>query len=167
MRSPFSSPGCWRCRDMEGIPIRGWEITLPGCGGTSALARGATLAARWLHEPKPISNQPVGLGFPHRAGRHRPGVSTFSSPGCWTRRYLGGFLIRGWELILPGCGGTSTLARGATLAARWLHEPYPISNHPVGLGFPHRAGRYRPGRSLFLSPSCWSCRGMEGVVIRR
>ena len=31
-----------------------------------------------------------------------------------------GFLIRGWKLILPGCGGTSALARGATLAARWL-----------------------------------------------
>ena len=46
-----------------------------------------------------------------------------------------GFLIRGWKLILPGCGGTSALAREATLAARWLHEPQPISNHPVGLGF--------------------------------
>ena len=55
-----------------------------------------------------------------------------------------GFLIRGWELILPGCGETSSLVRGATLAARWLHGPQPISNHPVGLGFPHIAGRYRP-----------------------
>ena len=42
-----------------------------------------------------------------------------------------GFLTWGWELILPGCGGTSALARGATLAARWLHEPQPISNKPV------------------------------------
>ena len=63
-----------------------------------------------------------------------------------------GFLNRGWEVILPGCGGTSALARGATLAARWLHEPQPISNHPVGLGFPHPAERYRPGRSAFTSP---------------
>ena len=77
-----------------------------------------------------------------------------------------GFLIRGWELILPGCGGTSALARGATLAARWLHEPQPIiRNHPVGL-FPHRAGRYRPGRYLFSSPGCLSCRIMEGILIR-
>ena len=30
-------------------------------------------------------------------------------------------MIRGWYLILPGC--------------RWLYD----------LGFPHRAGRYRPG----------------------
>ena len=43
-----------------------------------------------------------------------------------------GFLIRGWEIILPGCGGTSPLAGGVTLAARWLHESQPISNHPVG-----------------------------------
>ena len=48
-----------------------------------------------------------------------------------------GFLIRGWKLILRGCGGTSALAR--------LHGPQPISNHPVGLGFPHPSGRYGPG----------------------
>ena len=54
-----------------------------------------------------------------------------------------GFLIRGWKIVLPGCGGASALARGATLAARRLHGPQPISNHPVGLGFPHPVGRYR------------------------
>ena len=44
---------------------------------------------------------------------------------------------------------TSTSARGATLAARWLHEPQPISNQPVGLGLSHRAGRYRTGDLCF------------------
>ena len=48
-----------------------------------------------------------------------------------------GFLIRRLEIILPGCGGTSALARGAILAARMLREPQRISNHPVGLGFSH------------------------------
>ena len=43
-----------------------------------------------------------------------------------------GFLIRGSELILPGFGGTSALARGATLAERWRHQPQSFSNHPVG-----------------------------------
>ena len=123
------------------------------------MARGATLAAHWLHEHHSISNQPVGFGFPHPARRYRPAGSPFSSRGCWGCRDMEGFLIWGWEHILPGCGGTSALARGATLAARWLHEPQPISNHPVGLGFPHRAGRYRPGRSLF---SCF--RPWVGVV---
>ena len=42
--------------------------------------------------------------------------------------------MEGFDPILLGCGGTSTLARGATLAARWLHEPHLISNQPVGLG---------------------------------
>ena len=41
-----------------------------------------------------------------------------------------GFLMRGWELVLPGCGRTSTLARGTTLEARWLHVAQPFSNHP-------------------------------------
>ena len=45
------------------------------------------------------------------------------------------FLTRGWEIILPECGGTSALARGATLDARWLHEPEPISNPQWGWGF--------------------------------
>ena len=127
--SPFSSPGCWSRRDMVWKPQPHWVIA----------------------DPQPISNHPVGLGFPHLAGRYRPGRSLFLSPGCWSCRDMEDFLTRGWELTLSGFGGTSALARGATLAARWLHESQPISNHPVGLGFLHRVGRYRPGRSLFES----------------
>ena len=63
-----------------------------------------------------------------------------------------GFNIRGWELVLPECIGTWTLARGATPAARWLHEPQPISNHPEGMGFLHPPGRYPPEESSFSSP---------------
>jgi len=33
---------------------------MPGCGGTSAMSRAATLAARWSHDLQPISNQPMG-----------------------------------------------------------------------------------------------------------
>ena len=36
---------------MEGYLIRGSELNLPGCGETSALAPGATLAARGLMSP--------------------------------------------------------------------------------------------------------------------
>ena len=149
---------------MEGFLTRGWEIIIPGCGGTSALSRGATLAACWRREPQPIGNHPVGLGFPQRAGRYQPEGSAFSSPGWWSCTDMDGFLIRGLEIILPGCGGTSSLARGATLATRSLHEPQPISNHPVGLGFPHPAGRYRPGGSAFSSVASWSCGDMEGIL---
>ena len=62
------------------------------------------------------------------------------------------FLMREWDLNLPVSGASSTLAGGTTLAARWLHEPQPISNQPVWLGFPHRAGQNRPGGSPFFVP---------------
>ena len=58
---------------MEGFLIRGWEIILPGCGGTSALARDAYLAARWLHESQPISNQLLTWGFYTAQGVIDPG----------------------------------------------------------------------------------------------
>ena len=143
-RSACSSTG-WSCRDMDVFLTRRWDTILPGCSGTSALARGAALAARWFHEPQAISNHPVEFGFPHPGGRYRPGGAEFTSPGCWSCIDMDGILTRGWELIFPGCGGTSTLAQGATLAACWLHEPQPISSQPVGFGFPHPAERYRPG----------------------
>ena len=44
------------------------DINFPVSGATSTLAGGATLAARWIHEPQPISNQPLWLGVPHCAG---------------------------------------------------------------------------------------------------
>ena len=128
-------------------------------GGTSTLARGDTLAARWLHEPQPISDQPVGSRLPHRAELYRrPGGSRFTSPGCCSCRDMGGFLVRGWDHILPVCGGTSTKTV--------IHEPQSISDQPIGLGFPHRAEQYRTGGSPFSSPCCWICRRMGGFLIR-
>ena len=121
---------------------------------------------RWLHEPQSTMVYPE-LGFPHRVGRYRPVGSPSWSPVCWKCRGMEGFLIRGWDLNLPVSGATSILARGATLAALWLHEPQPISNHPVGLGFPHRAGRYRPGGSPFSSRGCWSRMDTERFEIER
>ena len=119
--------------------------------------------------PRPllISNHPVGLRYPHLAGRYRPGVCAFSSRGCWRCRNIEEFLIRGWELILLGSGGTSGLARGETLAARCLRGPQPIIHHPVPLGFPHPVGRYRPGGSAFSLSGFYSCRDMERFPIRR
>ena len=64
---------------------------------------------------------------------------------------MGGFLIPGLELRVPGCGGTLTSSRWASLTARWLHESQPISNVPVVMGFLHLAGRYRPAGSAFPS----------------
>ena len=49
------------------------------------------------------------------------------------------FIIRGWDPILLECGGTSSWARGVTLAARWLYETQPITSgwswaFPIGRG---------------------------------
>ena len=131
------------------------------------MAPGATFATRWLHGHQPISNRQVVLGFPHPAGRNRPGGSAFFSPVCWTCTDTERFLISEYEIISPGCTGTSAFARGATFAARWLHGHQPISNRQVGLGFPHPAGRYRHGGSAFCSPVCWTCKDMEGFLIRK
>ena len=57
--------------------------------------------------------------------------------------------MRGWELILPWFGGTSALARGETLAARWLHEPQPIRNQLVAWGFYTARGGIDPGDRRF------------------
>ena len=124
---------------MEIFLNRGWDLTLPGW--------------RWLHEPQPISNQPVGSGFPHCAGRCRPEKPPLSSLGVLElQKYMEVFLLRGLDHIFPGW--------------HWLHEPQPINNQPVGMGFPPRAGWYRPEGPSISSPACWSCKCMEGFMIR-
>ena len=52
-----------------------------------------------------------------------------------------------------GCGGS-------------MYDPQQVSDRPVGLGFPHRVGQFRPGGSSFSSPGCRSCICMEGLPIR-
>ena len=89
------------------------------------------------------------LGFPHRVGRYRPVGSPSWFPVCWNCRDGDEFLIWGWDLNLPVSGATSTLTGGATLAARWLHEPRPISNQPVWLGFHTVWGGIDPGDARF------------------
>ena len=76
-------------------------------------------------------------------------------------------LIRGGDLNLPVSGATSTLAGGATLAARWLHEPQSINNQPVWLGFHTVRGSIDPGDPHFRPQVVGvNCRDMEGFLIR-
>ena len=117
-------------------------------GGTFSLRTG------FMSPSRSISNQPMLMGFPHRAARFRSGGSPFPSPGCWRCRCMEGSLICGWHPILPGQGGTSTLSRRVPVATRWLCEPQPISNQPMWVGFPHRAGLYRLGMLFSWVLSC-------------
>ena len=117
---------------MEDFITRGWEFILPGCGGTSALARGAALAARWLHELQPISNHSVGLGFHTLRGGIDPGNLRVRP------RVVG--VVEIWKDLLPEDGNLSSPG-----CAGSMYDPQSISNRLVGLRFPHRAGRFRPG----------------------
>ena len=65
--------------------------------------------------------------------------------------FLPGLLELYMYRIIYGPGGTLS-SPGATE----LHEPQPISDQPVGLGLPHHAGRYRPGRPSFSFLVGWS-----------
>ena len=74
------------------------------------------------------------------------------SPGRRRYKDMEGFLIRGWNPIVPGW--------------RWLYSRAPISDRPEWLGFPHRARRCPAGGSPFSSPGCRSCRYMEMFLNR-
>ena len=77
---------------------------------------------RWFHEPQSTMVCPE-VRFPHCVGRYRLVGSPSWFAVCWNCRGMKGFLIRGWDLNITVRGATSTLDGGATLAARWLHEP--------------------------------------------
>ena len=119
----------------------------PWVRGISAMSPGAALVAGWLIEPQPTSNYSVGLWFPHTAGGIEPGdwhlpPRFIRVVDMWTA-----FLTSGWERILPVNGGTSTLDRAATLAARWLPGPQLFRDHLVGVSFSNSTWRYRLGGS--------------------
>ena len=148
---------------MEGFLTQRWDIMLPGWGGTAAFARGATLAARWIQEPQPINNRPVGLGFPRPAGRYPPGRSAFTSTGSWSCQDKEGFLAQGRELARRNrCVGPRGNPRRAL-------APEAPANHnrPVGLGFKHPVGRYRPVSISLTAPGCCSCRDVERFLTCR
>ena len=108
------------------------------------MARGATFAVRWHHEPQPISDRPAGLGFQYHVGRFRPGGSLFSSPRCRRCRCIEGLLNRGWRPILPVCGEIVGFPRGATSTARASPPDWPTrgerrsSPRPMRLGLRKR-----------------------------
>ena len=79
---------------------RDGNLSSPGAAGSRPWPEGQLSPRVGFMCPNQISNQPVGLGFPHRAEQYRPRGSPFSSPGCRSCAGIEGFIIRGWELIL-------------------------------------------------------------------
>ena len=150
---------------MGGFLTRRWELILPGCSGTSALAREATIAACCLHEPQPISNQPVGLGFQHHAGRYRPGGSAFSSPASWSCRDMDGFLTGDGELSSPGAAGPQRWPEGQLSPRAGSMSPSQSAIPLWGWGFHTLRAVSTRGICVFV-PSIWSCRCMAGFLMR-
>ena len=70
-----------------------------------------------MYDPQPVSDRPVGLGFPHRTGRFRPGGSAFSSSGFRSCKGIKVFFIRGWKPIFPG--------------VPWLYVRSPANQQPA------------------------------------
>ena len=130
-------------RDMEGVLIRGWDLILPECGETSTLARGATLAARWLHD----QSARVELGFPHRAWRYRPGGSPFSFPGCWICRGMEGYLIRDGTLSSSGAAGPQRCPEGQLAGSPSLSQS---ATSQLSWGFHTVRGDIGPRISVFI-----------------
>ena len=103
------------------------------------------------------------MWFPHLAGQNRPGGIHFCP------RVVG--VVDTWKHIWSGDGTlTSPGATGPRRSPGRQFSPragsiQPTKNQPVGLRFPHLAGRYRPGGTPFLSSGCWSCRCTEGFII--
>lgn len=90
-------------------------------------------------------------GFPHRVGRHRPWGKPCSPPVCWSCRPMEDILIRLCD---------RTLRRD-----RWVNQPQQMRHSQ--LRFPHRAARYRPGKSPLSTLISWRCRHMKGFLVRR
>ena len=89
--------------------------------------------------PQSISDRPVGLWSPHRAGWCRLERNRFPSPWCRSCGHFEGCLSRGWGPILDGCGGTGGLAQGATPAARASFlDRLRTGGRPMGLGLGKR-----------------------------
>ena len=111
---------------------------------------------------------PVGLRFPHPAGRYRPGRYVYLSPACCILQRYG--RIYDGNLSSPVVAGPRRWPKGQRSLRAASTSPIQSAitqwGYPVGLRFPQPAGRYQPGRHVYLSPACCICRDMEGFLTR-
>ena len=136
----------FRSRGVGVVEIRG--IYDPGMG---------SYPLRVALAPRAPANQRStnGIGFKHRAGRYRPGGLPFSFACCRGCSDMEEFLNQGWGPIIPGLPSLYASTR-----------PSQSVIGPWDRGFPHRAGRCRPGRTRSSTPGCRTYRDMEGCLNR-
>lgn len=102
---------------MEGLLLREWVRTLPGCSGTTTLAREVTIPAMSSSQPA-ISRWRDGVSKP--CGVVSTQEVAFFVPRLLELDMYGGISDREMGLCPPRVRGTSNLTRGATLPTRWL-----------------------------------------------
>ena len=121
--------------------------------GLDVVPRG-NFAARWLHELRPISHQPVEVGLPHRAGWYQPGGSPFSSRFVGVVEIWKEFVSGDETLSSPGAAGLQRCPVGKLPPCAGSMNPSQSAtsqsaSHPVWLRFPYPAGRYGLGDLRF------------------
>ena len=130
------------------------------------LARGSTLAARWLFEPQPISNLWVGVRFPHRAGRYRPAEILFFFPGLLEWYMYGTICDLGMGPYPSRVRPRDVSSRGNYRSALALYArvSYPLGD--VG-GISTPCGAVSIPEKDFSSLGCWSRVCVDGLLTRR
>ena len=144
-RPSFSSPVCRSCRCMEGFLIRDETLSSPIGAGSTNPSQSTISQWGWVSTPcRAVSTRGIAVfvHILHRAARFRPGEPPFSSPVRRRCRCIDGFLVQGWGLNLPGCGGTTTFPRRGTCAARPAPPHWPragvVGSRPMDLGLKKR-----------------------------
>ena len=118
--------GLRSCNDMEGFLIRGWEPILPG--------------VRWLYVRSSANQRPAnGAGVSTPCGAVSTRGSPFSSPDCRSCRCMEGFLIRGWDPVVPGWRWLFFSSPSQSAIGRWGR-----GFHTVRGGFDPGGHRFRP-----------------------
>ena len=162
---PFSSPGCWSCRESSDPGMKPYPPRVRR--DLDVVPRGNSRRA--LSPCAPANQQPasgVRDSTPCRAVSTReisvfvPGLLELYIYGRISDAEIGTYPPRVRRDLDVG---PRVYSRRALATGNMSPSQSAISQWG---GFPHRAGRYRPGRYLFSSPACWSCRIMEGFLIR-
>ena len=123
---------------MEGFMIRGWDLVLSGW--------------RWLYEPQPVSDQPEGLGFHNMRGGIDPENHRFRPRFVRAVDLWKDFKSRHGTLFCPGGAGSTNPGQYAIRQWAW--------------GFRTVRGGIDPWSIRFRIRFVWSCRFMEGFLIR-
>ena len=91
--SPFSSPCCWSCANMEGFLSGDENLSYPGAAKPRRCPERKISPRAFSISPRQSVTSQWGWGFHTVRGGVGPGRSPFSSARCCSCRDMQGFLI--------------------------------------------------------------------------